>query len=148
MANPSACNSRGEVFDHLYAHIYKEGTAKREGNGVASLVMKTLKYLGWLNNEENGPGWELVLCFDNCPGQNKNGMVIRLAMYLVECNYFTYITIFFLVCGHTKNMCDKLFNLLKAKYRNENVFTFEQMIGLMMNQYCTVLECQKNNFKN
>ena len=148
MANPAAYNSRGEVCDHLYAHIYKEGTAKRGGNEVASLVMKTLEYLGWLNKEENGPGKELVLCFDNCPGQNKNKMVIRLAMYLVECNYFTSVTICFLVRGHTKNTCDRLFNLLKAKYRKENVFTFDQMIRLMTNEYCTVLECRNEDFKD
>ena len=148
MANLAAYNSQDEVCDHLYVHIYKEGMAKRGENEVASLVMKTLKYLGWLNKEENGLGKELVLCFDNCSGKNKNSMVIHLAMYLVECNYFTSVTIYFLVCGHTKNTCDRLFNLLKTKYRKEKIFTFKQMIGLMTNKYCTVLECRDDNFKD
>ena len=140
MANPASQNSEGEICDHLYSHIYKEGMTKRGGNEVASLVMETLKYLGWLNKKENGAGKELVFCFDNCPGQNKNSMVIRLAMYLVECNHFKSVTICFLVRGHTKNLCDRLFNLLKAKYRKDDVFTLVQMIGLMKNKYCTVLE--------
>ena len=102
MANVAACNSHGDVCDHLYYHVYKEGTARRGGNEVASLVMKTLHHLNWMDLPKNGTGKKLVLCFDNCPGQNKNGMVIRLAMYLVEMKYFESVIICFLVKGHTK----------------------------------------------
>ena len=76
------------VKDHLYANVYKEGTAKRGGNEVASMIMKNLGGIGWMDKETNGIGGEIVLCFDNCPGQNKNRMVIRLAMFLVELLYF------------------------------------------------------------
>ena len=96
MVNVAAFNYKGEVKDHLYAHVYKEGTAKRGGNEVSSLVMKTLKHLHWLDVAQNGKGKELVLAFDNCPGQNKNGMVIRLAMFLVEMDYFENVVICFL----------------------------------------------------
>ena len=148
MANVAACNSRGDVCDHLYSHVYKEGTARRGGNEVASLVMKTLHHLSWMDLPKNGNGKKYVLCFDNCPGQNKNGMVIRLAMYLVEMNFFESVIICFLVKGHTKNTCDRLFNKLKEKYRKRNVFTFDQMIALMNNEYCTVLKSSVTDFKD
>ena len=83
------------VKDHLHACVYKEGTAKRGGNEVASLVMMTLKNMGWLDKEV--VGGQLVLAFDNCTGQNKNRMVIRLAMYLVEMCQFKKVVICFLV---------------------------------------------------
>ena len=49
MANVAACNSCGDVCDHLYSHVCKEGTARRGGNEVASLVMKTLHHLSWMH---------------------------------------------------------------------------------------------------
>ena len=96
MANIASCNSRGDVCDHLYPHFYKDGTARREGNEVAFLTMKALYHLNWMDFQHNGIGKKLVLYFDNFPGQNKNGMVIRLAMYLVEMNIFESVIIFFL----------------------------------------------------
>ena len=54
--------------DHLYSHVYKEGTAKRGGNEVSSLVTKSLKHIHWLDKVQNGPRKELVLCFDNSMG--------------------------------------------------------------------------------
>ena len=45
MANVAACNSREDVCDHLYSPAYKEGSSRRRGNEVASLVMKTLHHL-------------------------------------------------------------------------------------------------------
>ena len=75
-------------------------------------------------------------------------MVIRLALYLVEMNFFESVIICFLVKGHTKNTCDRLFNKLKEKYRKRNVFTFDQMIALMNNEYCTVLKSSVTDFKD
>ena len=67
--------------DHLYAHVYDEGQGAKGGNNVASLIMKTLKMLGWLDDPQIQ---ELSIVFDNCTGQNKNNYVLRLIPYLVE----------------------------------------------------------------
>ena len=136
------------VKDHLYANVYKEGTAKRGGNEVASLVMKSLRHIGFMDKERNGVGGELVLCFDNCPGQNKNGMVIRLAMLLVEMSYFKKVIICFLVRGHTKNSCDRLFNLMKRNYRKRNVFSYNDLMELMKTRQCTVLPSEEKDFQD
>lgn len=132
-----------EVSDHLYAHVYSEGVSKRGGNNVASLIMKQLEHLGWLSM---GKGKELCLVFDNCPGQNKNNHVIRLAPFLVEQGLFEVVNIIFLVVGHTKNTCDRLFNVLKLKYRNTNVYVEKQMHDLLSSDVVTVLQSKSADF--
>ena len=53
-------------------------------------------------------------------------MVLRLALYLVEKRYFASVEFVFLIVGHTKNPCDRMFNLLKLSYRKSNVYTMDQ----------------------
>ena len=65
---------------------------------------------------------------DNCTGQNKNRMVIRFVLLMVELNYYEEVQLLFLVTGHTKNSADRLFNLLKQVYRKQNLFTMKQLI--------------------
>ena len=55
-------------------------------------------------------------------------MVLRLGLYLVEKRYFTSVEFVFLIVGHTKNPCDRMFNLLKLSYRKSNIYTMEQTI--------------------
>jgi hypothetical protein len=85
--------------DHLYAYVYHEGEGKCGGkNNIASLVLETLRKKGLLN--PNNP--PLTFVFDNCLGQNKNGMVLKLVVYLVEMGYFEEVQCMFLIVGHYK----------------------------------------------
>jgi hypothetical protein len=93
------------LLDRLYAHMYHGGKGAKGGDNVASLIMKTLYKLGWLSDET---GYELVVCFDNCPGQNKNNFVLHLVPHIVEMGYFKKVDFIFPVAGHTnKNCCDR-----------------------------------------
>ena len=77
----------------MYAHVYHEGEGSKGGDNVASLILKTLKHLGWL--EDNGvAGYELNLIFDNCPSQNKNNTVLWLVPYLTEAGFFLLAIVF------------------------------------------------------
>jgi hypothetical protein len=80
-----------------------------------SIVLETLKKTGLLNLN-HPPSKNLTFVFDNCSGQNKNGMVLKLVVYLVEMGYFEEVEFLFLIIGHTKNPADRLFNLLKIDY--------------------------------
>ena len=51
----------GNYNAHLHAHVYHEGVGKKGANNVASLIMKTLKLMGILR--ENDIGGELCKCF-------------------------------------------------------------------------------------
>jgi hypothetical protein len=117
--------SEEDVREHLYAHVYHEGTGKKGSNNVASLIMKTLKHMGIL--DETKIGGHLVIIFDNCVGQNKNNTVIKLVSYLTEMGYFNKVTFVFLIVGHTKNTADRMFNLLKINYRIQNLYTMDQL---------------------
>ena len=78
---------------------------------MASMLVSELKRLNIM--QENNPGKELTIIMDNCAGQNKNRMVLRLANYLVKAGYFKKVYFVFYVMGYTKNACDRWFNMLK-----------------------------------
>ena len=76
-------------------------------------------------------GGTLSYVLDNCGGQNKNRMVLRLALFLVETGKFKCVRFVFLVRGHTKNACDRLFNLLKKTYRASDIYTLNQLHNVL-----------------
>lgn len=65
--------------DVLHAFLYTEGEGKKGGDNIASLIHEGLKRMGLLNLDD--PIKELILIFDNCPGQNKNKTVIQFAVW-------------------------------------------------------------------
>ena len=84
---------------------------------------------------------------DNCGGQNKNRVVIRLLMWLVENNIFRKVKLFFLAKGHTKNAADRFFNLLKLTYHRHNIFTYEELTScLNENSYVDVVQIKLIDF--
>ena len=85
---------------------------------------------------------------DNWAGQNKNKMVLRLAAYLVEANYFQKVNFIFYVVGHTKNPADRLFNLAKSNIRQQNVYTMTQFLKYMNGPYVTAIEVFEKDFKD
>jgi hypothetical protein len=105
----------------LAAMCYTEDIGKKGGNNVASLIWHNLKRLDIVGTLE--PFKELNIVMDNCGGQNKNRMVLRMLFYLVKKGVAIDARLVFLVRGHTKNDCDRLFNLMKRLYRKSNVYT-------------------------
>jgi hypothetical protein len=132
--------------DHLYANMYHEGQGQKGGNNVASLLLKVLKQIGAFKEDEfGGP---LTIVMDNCGGQNKNRMVLRTALFLVECGYFSSVLLLFLVRGHTKNNCDRLFNLLKDHFHKQNVYSYPQLLDVLKGEHKTILETQEGEFQD
>ena len=98
---------------------------------------------------EGERGKELTFIMDNCSGQNKNRMVLRLALYLVEADYFEKVNFVFYVVGHTKNACDRWFNMLKRTYRRSNIYTFEQLTNsIKTHNNITVNLTTKSDFQD
>ena len=113
----------------LRAYGYNEGDGAKGGNNVASLLMQALRDLGWLIADRCGGRLSIIV--DNCSGQNKNKMVLRLALYLVEQGYFKNVEFIFYIRGHTKNVCDRLFNLLKIRYHKSDIYTMEMLVDIL-----------------
>jgi hypothetical protein len=68
---------------------------------------------------------------DNCGGQKKSQMVLHLALYLVEKKYFKTVEFIFYIRGHTKNVCDRLINLLKIQYHKSNVYPMDMLVDVL-----------------
>ena len=117
----------GKIIHDLRAYIFHEGQAKKGGNTVASLLQRHIKDCG-LIDASKGARKELSIVMDNCGGQNKNRMVLQLALLFVELGYYKQVNYVFLDAGHTKNSCDRLFNVLKIAYRRQNMFTMKQLL--------------------
>ena len=68
---------------------------------------------------------------DNCGGQNKSRIIIRTVAYVKELAWAKAVNLTFLIKGHTKNACDRNFNLLKREWRNRNIYTMEQTFNVL-----------------
>jgi hypothetical protein len=68
--------------DQLCTYGYTGDQGSKGGKNATSLLMKALQDLGWLN--EGRCGDHLSIIMDNCAGQNKNGRVLHLVLWLVE----------------------------------------------------------------
>ena len=116
----------------MNAPIYFEGEAKKGANNVVSMLLMNLYTEGVMGPEvKEGPVKELNFVFDNCGGQNKNRVVLRWLLWLVQLGVAKTARAIFLVRGHTKNDCDRLFNLMKHQYRKQNSYTPNDLIDLM-----------------
>jgi hypothetical protein len=131
--SPMSCYVFGVVdgaIDKLSAYMYTEDTAKKGGNNVASLLMHHLEHHGIVEQSvAQGPFKELNFIMDNCGGQNKNRHVLRLLHFIVKRRIANLANAIFLVRGHTKNACDRLFNTMKKQYRKCNSFTPEDLVA-------------------
>jgi len=116
----------GKTPDFLSGYVYTEDVAKKGGNNVASLLLLHLKRNGFMATTE--PFKDITFIFDNCGGQNKNRMVLRLLFLLVKMGVASVARAAFLVRGHTKNDCDRLFNVMKKEYRNNNIYTPDDLV--------------------
>jgi hypothetical protein len=109
----------------LAAHTYFETDGKKGGNNVASMLWNELRRKGLTTGEMVQ---EINIVMDNCAGQNKNRMVIRLLFVLIKLKRCFRARLVFLVKGHTKNDCDRMFNLMKKRYRKTNCYTPNQLL--------------------
>lgn len=94
---------RGHMF------LWTENQAKRGADEVASVLLKFLK--------EKTDVDHLVIFTDNCPGQNKNWLLMAFWLQLVKEKWFKTITHHFLVTGHTHLPSDRDFALIEKRQR-------------------------------
>jgi hypothetical protein len=109
----------------LTSFMFSEGEGKKGGNTVASMLWKYIK-LKQISNVQ-----EINLVFDNCTSQNKNRMVTRFLFFIVKLRICKVARAIFLVKGHTKNDCDRMFNLMKYDYRKVNCFTPTDLLSIV-----------------
>ncbi|CAG9769724.1 unnamed protein product [Ceutorhynchus assimilis] len=92
-----------------YMYLWIENQAKRGADEVASVIFKFLKS----KSEVDHP----IIYTNNCPGQNKNWLLMAFGLQLVEEKRFKTITHRFLVSGHTHLPSDRDFALIEKRHR-------------------------------
>ena len=100
-------------------NIWNETDGKRGANEIATIVSEYIR-----NVDSNEPViQELSLFCDNCPGQNKNRiMIAALHATQVECRNIKKITLNFLLKGHTYLPCDSMHAAVEANLKRQLVF--------------------------
>ena len=86
IVNHSHDYGNGTIDNHMYYHVYHKGVGKKGGTNYSSLIVKTLRDMKLVSDNEVGR--ELNIIFDNCSRQNNNNTVLKLATWLKEMRYF------------------------------------------------------------
>ena len=130
----------------MNAYIWHEGEGNRGANNICSCLLKDFTARVFFVQKNYS---SLTIIADNCGDQNKNKHVVRFLMWMVEMEYFAKITLFFLIKGHTKNVCDRMFNLLKLGYHRKDIFTMDELCDCVNeNDFINVSCMQKQDFKD
>jgi hypothetical protein len=133
--------------NNLNCYVYREFTGNKGSNKVSLLLMQDLHDKFWIR--KGSPGKSLMIALDNCRGQNKSNVVLRLAPYLVDMDYFLKFEFAFYIRGHTKNACNRTNNQMKSKYHKKDIFTWEQaMQTLNIKEHMTMVDTKEDVFKD
>ena len=114
------------AIEKMNTYIWEESVADRGADNIVSMVYWDLVRRRIISRVGR-PINHLVLAANNCSGQNKNKAMIKFCMWLVEVGYAEKVTLLFLIKGHTKNDCDRFFNLLKRGTEGENIWTDSEL---------------------
>jgi len=98
-------------------------------NEVLSMLYATLKRLK--ENEITKSAKHLVITADNCGGQNKNRWMLWFCEWLLYTEQYETVSLYFLVPGHTKNVCDGAFGCIKRLMRKSNIRTPKDMMEVI-----------------
>jgi hypothetical protein len=72
-----------------------------------------------------------------------------MSFLLTDLKYFNRVKLIFCIRGHTKNVCDCLFNQLKLRWHKKNTYTMTQMVECLNSQpNVTFIEVKSDIFKD
>ena len=57
----------------------------------------------------------------------------------VEEGFFSTVTISFLIKGHTKNSCNRNFNIIKKIYHKRNMFIKDEALRILSESECVTI---------
>ena len=109
-------NNRGYMF------VWDEVTARRGANEICSCLYKFVTTIVPPTIKK------LVVVSDNCPGQNKNYIIVLFYMFLVHTRHFETITHLFLRPGHTYNDADRDFAAIENNMKGKSIFSIDDHI--------------------
>jgi hypothetical protein len=76
-------------------------------------------------------------------------MVYRMLFFMVKLKVCRTARAIFLVKGHTKNDCDRMFNVMKYDYRKVNCYTPPELIEIVnKHPHVEAIPMQQSEFKD
>jgi hypothetical protein len=115
--------------------------AKKGSNNVASLLMKDLLDKFWI--WKGTPVQKLTIAMDNLGGQNKNNVVLHLALYLIDMIYPLTVEFVFYIHSHKKSARNHMFNQMKLKYHKKDIFSWSQTLETLdTNEHVQIVYAQ------
>lgn len=108
-------------------YVYHEGLAKKGPNEICSFL------LDYINEVLDAGVRHLHVFSDGAPGQNKNNVVVRFFLALIETGRFDSIHHYFPTRGHSYLPCDRDFGVIKRKIKTtDRIYTVQQYAELML----------------
>lgn len=132
--NGVACSNSNsvDIFGLVEGHWPQEKTA----NTVLSMLHHSVEAYKACENSENQQR-RLVLHADNCSGQNKNRFVLFYVLWRVLLGIEDEVVLYFLMAGHTKNVCDGAFGHVKRCLRKSDAIVPSDMMDIIENSSST-----------
>ena len=76
-------------------------------------------------------------------------MVLWYLLYIVKSRVYKTVEAVFLVCGHIKHICDRLFKQLKRDFHQKKVYTMGQLMNVCnISDTVTPVLCTSKEFFN
>ena len=114
----------------MVSYVYHEGEGGKGPNEVASHLSKCIETYILCDPHIK----KLKIFADNCAGQNKNHVIVRFIMVLVEVSKFDSVELFYPIRGHSFMPCDRDFSLIKRKLRRiDRLYLLEEIVNVIRN---------------
>ena len=114
-------NARPDGHDHMNSYIWSEADVRQGDNKVVSCLFKYFKKRGFFSSPNFRP---LYILADNCSGQNKTKRCSVFSCGSLSSRFSRAWKTCFFIKGHTKNYCDRMFNLMKLDLHLRNIYCF------------------------
>ncbi|HAI68453.1 MAG TPA: hypothetical protein DCM38_03335 [Gammaproteobacteria bacterium] len=76
---------------------------------------------------------EKYACLTADKGQNKNNAVLHYLIYRILAGLHDNIELSFMIVGHTKFAPDGYFGLIRKRYQQSNIYTYEDLVPTILN---------------
>ena len=106
-----------------YMYLWDEITARRGAIEICSCIYKFVTSIVPPTTKN------LIIVSDNCPGQNKNYVMVLFYMFLNHSRRFEEITHIFLRPGHTYNAADRDFAVIENHIKGSTIYSIDDHIS-------------------
>jgi hypothetical protein len=117
-----------EPNNGLYLVLHLNSIAK-DGNALCTQLFQVI------SNARLAKHTELLLSFDNAPGEAKNAAVIALCVLIVSLSWFQRVRIVNLLPGHTHNVLDAFFSHIQRALSTHTIVSVADIVDALSHAF-------------